>query len=266
MTVQEKLQYLDSLYEQNKITEAEEFLLAQTADDNFENSLQVKISLNNELMGIYRNKGNKEKCMERVEKQKAWMEQAADTLDPASLATLYLNIANAYQAFGMLTESYDILNEVELMYNKILEKNDFRLASLYNNKAVLLIKMKDLDQAEVYFKMALAILKQLREAEDEIAVTYQNLSHIYSTKGKYGLALDMAHKGADLLKQIGAEVSYHYGAICNSIAVIYHTMGDYAKAAEYFDKAADIILKVYGDCKLYQGIRESAALARSQIK
>ena len=43
-------------------------------------------------------------------------------------------------------------------------------------------------------------------------------------------------------------------------------MGDYAKAADYFDKAADIILKVYGDCKLYQGIRESAALARSQIK
>ena len=62
MTVQEKLQYLDSLYAQNKITEAEEFLLAQTADDNMENSLQVKISLNNELMGIYRNKGNREKC------------------------------------------------------------------------------------------------------------------------------------------------------------------------------------------------------------
>ena len=32
MTVQQKLQHLDNLYAQNKIDEAEEFLLAETAE------------------------------------------------------------------------------------------------------------------------------------------------------------------------------------------------------------------------------------------
>ena len=265
MTVQQKLQHLDNLYAQNKIDEAEEFLLAETAESNLENSITVKISLNNELMGIYRNKGDALNCMKRVELQKAWMEAADQDLDPASKATLYLNIANAYQAFDMLEESYDILCDVEAQYNQILDKHDFRLASLYNNKAVVLIKLKDLDQAEVYFKMALRILRHLREAEDETAVTYQNLSNIYSAKGKYELALDMAFKGLDLLDSIGAEVSYHSGAICNSIGIVYHRMGDYMNAHEYFNKAAEIILKVFGDCSLYQSILDSARRAKEDM-
>jgi len=263
-TVEGKLKHLDSLYAQNKIDEAEEFLLYEIGRD--ENSILIKISLNNELMGIYRNKGNKDACMKQVTQQMIWMADAGDQMDPVSVATLYLNIANAYQAFDMLEESYDILCKVEEQYKTNPDREDFHMASLYNNKAVVLIKLGDLDQAEVYFKMALGILKTLREAEDEIAVTYQNLSNIYSKKGKYNLALSMAQEGMELLRSIGAGVSYHSGAIANSIAVIYHTMGDYENSLKYFEESARIILQVYGDCGLYRSILKNAEEVKAKIK
>lgn len=262
MSVQSKLQHLDNLYAQNRIDDAEQFLLREIDEGNLENSLTEKISLNNELMGIYRNKGDRERCMKQVMQQLIWMSDAGDQLDPASEATLYLNISNAYQAFDMLEDSYDILCKVEESYKRNLDKGDFRVASLYNNKAVVLMKLKDLDQAEVYFKMALSLLKNLREAEDEIAVTYQNLSNIYSARGKFNLALTSAQKGMDLLASIGMEVSYHAGAIANSIAVIYYHMKDYSHALEYFEKSAAIIMKVYGDCELYQSILDNARRMR----
>ena len=262
-SIESKLKHLDDLYAQNKIDEAERFLQREINDDN--NPILAKISLNNELMGIYRNKGNKDACMKQVMQQMVWMADSAGALDPVSEATLYLNIANAYQAFDMLEDSYDILCMVEEKYNSTPDREDFHMASLYNNKAVVLIKLNDLDQAEVYFKMALKILKTLREAEDEIAVTYQNLSNIYSTKGKYNLALDTAKKGADLLASIGMAVSYHSGAIANSMAMIYHAMGDYENALAYFQKSADIILKVYGDCGLYRSILSSMDAVKQKM-
>lgn len=265
-TVEEKLKHLDDLYAQNRIDEAEKFLLREIDENNVENSILIKISLNNELMGIYRNKGDRERCMKQLMQQMIWMSDAGDQLDPLSEATLYLNVANAYQAFDMLEDSYDILCRVEESYRANLDSNDFRLASLYNNKAVVLMKLKDLDQAEVYFKMALAILRTLREAEDEIAVTYQNLSNIYSDKGKFGLALDNANEGAKLLESIGMGVSYHAGAIANSIAIIYYKMGDYENALKYFNKSADIILKVFGDCELYQSILRGAQAMREKLQ
>lgn len=264
MSVNDKLKHLDDLYAQNKIDEAEQFLQKEIQDPG--NPVLVKISLNNELMGIFRNKGNKEACMRQLEQQKAWMEEAGSELDPVSEATLYLNIANAYQAFDMLEESYDMLNMVEAKYNANPDREDYHMATLYNNKAVVLIKLKDLDQAEVYFKMALGILKNLRESEDEIAVTYQNLSNIYSSKGKYNLALESARKGLDLLKSIGAEVSYHSGAIANSMAMVYHAMGDYENAVIWFRKSADIILKVFGDCALYHSILKNIEAVQEKMR
>ena len=263
MTVEGKLKHLDGLYAQNKIDEAEKYLLSEINNDD--NSILVKISLNNELMGIYRNKGNKDACLKQTTQQMIWMSDAGNLLDPISEATLYLNIANAFQAFDMLEESYDILCRVEEAYKSNPDREEYHLASLYNNKAVVLIKLGDLDQAEVYFKMALKILRNLREAEDEIAVTYQNLSNIYSTKGKYSLALSTAQQGLELLESIGAAVSYHSGAIANSIAVVYHTMGDYENSLLWFQKAANIILQVYGDCGLYRSILESAEMVKGKM-
>ncbi len=264
MTLESKLAYLDSLYEQNKIDEAEKFLLKEVNDET--NPPQIRISLNNELMGIFRNKGNREACMKQVAQQLVWMADAGEYLDPVSEATLYLNIANAYQAFNMVEESYDILCKVEEKYKANPDTEPFHMASLYNNKAVVLIKLKDLDQAEVHFKMALKILETLREAEDEIAVTYQNLSSIYSRKGRYNLALDMCRKGEDLLRSAGMGVSYHAGAIANSMAMVYHDMGDYDNALKCFEKSANIILQVYGDCGLYRSILKSIELVKSQME
>ena len=264
MNVDSKLKHLDDLYAQNKIDEAEKFLVREINDIN--NSVLIKISLNNELMGIYRNKGNKDACMKQVTQQLIWIADVESELDPVSEGTLYLNIANAFQAFDMLEDSYDILNKVEDIYNNNPDREDFHMASLYNNKAVVLIKLKDLDQAEVYFKMALKILKTLRESEDEIAVTYQNLANIYTSKGKYSLALDTARKGLDLLDSIGMAVSYHAGAIANSMAMTYHAMGDYENALACFNRSAEIILKVYGDCGLYRSILKSAEAVKEKMK
>jgi tetratricopeptide (TPR) repeat protein len=263
MTLEGKLAHLDSLYEQNKIDEAEKFLLDEVNDET--NSRMIRISLNNELMGIFRNKGNKDACMKQLTQQLIWIADAGEMLDPVSEATLYLNIANAYQAFDMAEESYDILCKVEDRYKSNSGTEPYHMASLYNNKAVVLMKLKDLDQAEVYFKMALKILETLRESEDEIAVTYQNLSSIYSAKGRYQLALDMTRRGEELLQAAGWGVSYHAGAIANSTAMIYHAMGDYENALAYFKKSANIILQVYGDCGLYRSILESMEAVKAKM-
>ena len=86
-------------------------------------------------------------------------------------------------------------------------------------------------------------------------------------EGAYAsLALDAARKGADLLKSIGMEISYHSGAIANSMAMIYHAMGDYENALACFNKSADIIFKVFGDCGLYRSILQSAETVKAKMK
>ena len=58
-------------------------------------------------------------------------------------ATSLQNIANAHRAAGKLEQSLMFYNEAMKIYEKNIEPNDFRMASINNNIALLYQEMGD---------------------------------------------------------------------------------------------------------------------------
>ena len=66
----------------------------------------------------------------------------------------FKNVANAYRAAGKLAESLEVYKEVFSIYNENIPSDDYRMASLNNNIALLYQEMNDFPMAVQHLKKA----------------------------------------------------------------------------------------------------------------
>lgn len=263
MEIKEIFHHLDE-YVKNKETEkAVKFLLEQLNDGDL--SLAAEVSVNNELIGLYRDGGWVEECIAQCKKQITWMEEM-QSLDAASAATIMLNIANALRACGSLEDSYHLFKKAEEIYAYTIDAQDYRMAGLYNNLCITLMEMDRLDEAYDYALKALEIISKMPEAALEIAVTHQNISNIYMKQGKPKQAREESEKAYKILLESGAAESYHAGMVLTSIAQANFEVGLFDTALAYFEKAAQVIYKNVGESPLYAQAVQNLEIASEKVR
>ena len=77
-----------------------------------------------------------------------------------SLGTTYSDVAAGCNSFGEPQKAVSFYRRAQDIYEKHLQKDDFRLATLYNNMAITLADLKESDEAMEYYKKALEIMEK----------------------------------------------------------------------------------------------------------
>lgn len=234
MQIRETLSHLDTLLHQCRLDEAETYLTqaiaqAQTAQDTESEKL-----LRNEQIGFYRDCGKFPQALDTAAKARALFENAGET-DSVSYATTLLNCANAYRAAGKHADAFAAYETVQQLYQRLLPPTDGRVASLWNNLALLYQETEQWEQACSCLKQALALVKHDPD-QTRTAISAANLAVSLLRLRRTEEALAYLEQ-ADRILAGKTPSDFHYSAVLAGFGDAYYQQGKYAEAADAYEKA-----------------------------
>jgi len=170
------LEKADRYYAMNDPKSAERLLFYWLDEARLEGDLRGKVTLECELMGLFRKAGDREKALAFADAALSTAKEA-DLSDTVTMGTVLVNSATVYKAFGDAARALPLYVEALTLYEKYLDENDDRLGGLCNNMALSLTDLKEYEKAFTFFRRALNIMSENEGAEPEIAVTYLNMAN-----------------------------------------------------------------------------------------
>lgn len=264
MDINQVLDELDALFTAEKTGEIEDFLSSAIAQSRAEGNQEAELILYSELIGFYRETGQYDKSVSCCNKAIALMEEMRieGTLP---YATVLLNIANAYRAAGLLSESLEFYKRVLPVYEQVLEPDDMYYASLYNNLSLLYQEMGDFGSAKEQLEKALDIVKSKDDTQFEIAVTYANLANTCIELGEDDAAKAQAEEAIRIFEEIGVDDA-HYSAALSALGSLYYMEKNYEEACAVMEKSRDCVAKYLGTENVqYERLSENIAIIRLKL-
>lgn len=241
--VNRALSKVDECYAKNDLDEAIrviDYWLREAESGHDEGG---ELTLRNELMGIYRKLGNKEKAVENVNRG---LEIAAEICDETSVsaATVYINAATVYKAFNMSSDSIELFEKAKKVYESNLEPGDPRLGALYNNMALTLTDLKNFAEAGDMFLKASECMAKVPGGEAQQALSMLNLASC--KEAELGLEAaeasirDCVEKAWNLINSENIPRSADYAYACDKCGASMGYYGFFEYAQELQQRAKDI--------------------------
>ena len=137
-----------------------------------------KLTLLNERMGVLRKAGRHEEAIGTAKEALALADEPIFA-GGVIVGTTYLNAGTVMSAADKPAEALPLYEKAEEIYKAALPKGDLRLAGLYNNKAVVLMRLGRTEEALNGYKAALEVLEGDDGTLLDRAVTYANLANLY---------------------------------------------------------------------------------------
>ncbi len=178
LPVPELIRQLDALYDSGREAEAGEFLLRAGERARMLGDWRAELSILSELMGYYR----------RARQEDGGLAAVTEGLNiirehnlgfTVSGATVMLNAATTMKCFGRAAESMELFRHVCRVYAQNLDPMDYRFGGLYNNMALSCADTGDYQGAEQYFKLAMGVIENCENPDNELAVTLCNMAEMY---------------------------------------------------------------------------------------
>ncbi len=190
---------VDSLFDKNDYVEAGRLLEYWRGEARELKDTRGELAMESELVGYYRKQGDREKGLESVERALA-LTEALGQQGMASGATVYINCATAYKAFGSPDKALPLYEKAEKTYKEILQKTDERFGGLYNNMALALVDLGKFEEAERAYFAALEVMSGVPAGHSECAITYINLAHMYESAGNHDKIGNCMRRAYELLQ------------------------------------------------------------------
>ena len=172
------IEKLDSLLAKNDLSGAERLIEYWTAEAIVLGDKSGELSLTNEMLGLSRRLGNKDKARAAVDRALALIELTGMGKS-VSGATILLNAATTEKAFGAPERAVPLYEKTAEIYKaEKLDEKDSKYAALYNNYATTLVDLKRFHEAEALYQRALALTREAKNLLDH-AVTCVNMAHLY---------------------------------------------------------------------------------------
>lgn len=261
MNIEKILEEIDVLYSQQKVEEVEALLREKITQLKGENQLYPAISFLNELLGIYREKGDKEKgvacCEELLD-----IFQGNHFPQDENYGTTLLNIATAHRSFGNLTQSGNYYRQCMAIYADKVDPFDYRYASLYNNLSLLSSEEGNFDQSISYLEKSLHILEQHKEVEVQKATAHTSLAQIHLQREEISTAQEHISLALSLFQGIE---DYHFSATLATAAQISFLQGKYAESVGLYQDAMEEIEKYLGQTENYKMLEENMREVQSYL-
>ena len=237
------LEKLDEHLGRNDYDSAEKHLLYWLGEAEDGRDKHGMLTIENELMGLYRKTNRKEKALESVKKALSLIDEL--NLGTAVVAgTTLTNAATVYKAFAMPEDSIELFEKSKAIYEKELASDDARLGGLYNNLGLTLTDLKRFNEAKVYYNKAIDVMKQNRYGELEIAITYLNLADLATAQlgaeESEKIVDKYIEKAYELLNKDYLPRNGYYAFVCEKCAPIFGYYGRFLYNKELSDRAREI--------------------------
>lgn len=233
---------LDALHEANDAAGAERHLLYWLAEAKLGGDARGQFTLYNELMGLYRKLGKREKAIENAEAALALCESEA-VHGTVSEGTAALNAATVYKAFGEPQKSLALFVRAREIYERELPADDPRLGGLYNNMGLTLVDLRRFAEARELYEKALDVMRKTPNGALECAMTCLNLASAAEAecgleKGEREIAARLT-EAKRLLDTPSVPRGGYYRFVCDKCASVFGYYGYFADEAELRARAGN---------------------------
>lgn len=237
--VRSVLAKLDAAFAKNDLQEATRLLEYWENEGRELGDERGLVTIYSEQMGLYRKTSDEEKGLRSVEKGMELLRKLG-LEESVSGSTVLLNAATTLKAFGRAKDAIPLYEKVKVVYDKYVDENDKKRAGFYNNAALCYADVGRKEQAETYYKRALDVLSRSEGNENEIAITYVNMAHLYEqTDGREDDMYLCMEKALEVLRaqtvQNGA-----YAFTCEKCAPSFGYFGYFMAEEELKKKAKEI--------------------------
>lgn len=237
--VKERIRRLDELLGRNQKEEAGVFLRDWLKEAREQGDWSSELTVLNEMMGLYRNTGEKERGLCAVEEGLALV-RSHSMQNTVTGATTWINGATTLKAFGRTEEAVPYYEEAFRVYGEYLDPADYRFAGLFNNMALALSDLEDYRQAEAYFRKAMDIMGRLPEGEKELAVSWMNLACLYAQWGREEKAREALDRAMECLDSPNLIWDSYYAFTCEKCAGTFGQFGQSGRKKDLEERAAVI--------------------------
>ncbi len=219
---------LDEYLSKDDYSAAERHLLYWLDEANNGRDIRGCLLIRNEMMGLYRKLGRKDKALECAEAALEIIE-AERLFDNIGAATTYLNCATVYKAFGMAEKSIPLFEKAKNIYESNLAENDERFGGLYNNMALAYVDLNEFSKANEFYRKALEVMKSIDGGEPEQAITYLNMAN--AAEAEFGLEnaestiTEYLEKAIELLDGSISETDGNYAFVCQKCSSVFGYYG-----------------------------------------
>ena len=225
------LEKLDEYLSKNDYDAAKRHLIYWLSEAKECGDERVILLLNNELMGLCRKLAQKEEALKFANDALLQIKKMGIE-NNIGAATTYLNSATVYKAFGMAEDAMGLFEKAKEIYERSLSPKDDRLGGLYNNMALALVDLKRFDEADLFYKKAISVMKSGAGYEPEQAITYLNMATAaemqFGLEGAETLISDNIQKAMELLDLGKNRDDGNYAFVCEKCAGVFGYYG-------YFD-------------------------------
>ena len=237
------IQKLDEHLSYNDYDSGEKLLLYWLREAENGHDKRGKLTICNELMGLYRKTGKKEKALQSLETALSLVEETGIE-DTVTAGTTFVNAATVYKAFGSPEKSLPVFKKAQTIYEKELKENDERLGGLYNNMALTLADLEKYDEAYKYYDKAVSVMMKNKNGELEAAITYLNIANaLENEKGLENAEKEIAkliEKAYSLLDTEGIPRDGYYAFVCEKCAPTFGYYGYFLYNNELKERARKI--------------------------
>ncbi len=197
----------------------------------------------NEMMGVYRKTGDRDRALESVDAAIA-MISTLDNGDTISAGTAYVNAGTVCDRFGDPDGAIRHFEAAKRIYEANLDAGDERLGGLYNNMALALAETGRFDEAFRLYALAMDVMARQPYGQLEQAITCLNMANaLEAQKGMEAAEEEIASyldTAEGLLGDASLPRNGYYAFVCEKCAPTFSYYGWFQTAAELTDAAETI--------------------------
>ena len=237
------LDKLDEFFAKDDAAGAERHLKYWLAEAEEDRDDRGRLSVLNELIGLYRKTGREIEALTAAE-QAIRLAEAIGLEGSVTMGTTLLNCGTAYKVFDQPERALALYEQARELYEANLPPTDERLAGLYNNMAVTLTALERYGEARDLYEAALAVISQTEGGQADEAITYLNFADLIAAQQgpDAGDAAIRAYldKAEALLNDASLPRDGYYAFVCEKCAPTFAYYGYYFTAKELEQRAKEI--------------------------
>lgn len=242
ISVNEMISQVDRLHARNDkdgaIRVLEEY--RRTAEDY--GDYDGELAAVSELLGSYRITRQEENGMKTADRCFELLKMSGIG-GSVSAGTILVNCATMLSSFGKTELSLKCYTDACRCYSNHLPAEDIRFAALYNNMASVYEQNGETENAEKYYKTAVAVLLRNSDKQGcllDLSVTYINLAQFCMAKDDYAGVEEYVKKAEDIIDSESMVHDYYYAHTAEKLAGGFGYLGYFMKEAELAERARKI--------------------------
>ncbi len=235
--VERVMEKVDACYEVNDLDGALRILNFWVEESIAGGDIRGRISLFNELMGVYRKLGMHDRAKQSALEAVTLLEKA-HLCDSITAGNVYLNCATVIKAAGDASGAVPYYDKAEQLYKKYLPENAKEFAGLYNNSATAYAELGQVDRAETLYSKAIQIMLSYQDGRLDAAISYANLAHLYENdEEKASLYLE---KVREILDAEDIKKDGYFAFVCEKCAPSFDYFGYFLDALKYRELSKEL--------------------------